>query len=352
MHLPTKQTEDMASRLTTLRLDRESGRGGRLRLEGIGARFLRLDLALLALFLLALSIFTFFWWDDADEAPVGAEATRSAELTSTGTASSASSEWVVAGYLVARRRSLVGSEVTATLSDLLVEEGDTVAKGQVIARLDNTLATADLRIAQSRVDAATSAIEAVEAELAEARQALDRTRPIAERGFASRAALDGAEAKVAALSSRSDQARAEREVAVRESQRLGTLVARHQIRAPFAGVVTGCDARIGETISPMSFSEATTEGVCTIVDPASFEIELEIPENMVSRVSVGAPARFYLDAYPQDDLSATVRSIAPVANRQKSTIAVRLALEEIDPRLRPNMSVRVNLQTAPVENEK
>lgn len=262
------------------------------------------------------------------------------------------SEWVIAGYLKARRQSLVSAEVTAKVTELLVEEGSVVQKDQPIARLDSALAKADLRIAQSRANVAARTVEAALAELNEAKRVLLRTRNLSEQSISSRAALTKAQTRVETLTARHLEAEAKQRMAVREAERAVAVVAKHTILAPFSGAVTGCTAQVGETISPMSSGGSIRNGICTIVDTASIEIELDVPETMISRVRVAAKAQAFLDAYPADGLTAKVRAIAPIANREKSTIKVRLGFKTLDPRLRPNMAIKVNLQTLATETNR
>ncbi|MEM9360343.1 MAG: efflux RND transporter periplasmic adaptor subunit [Pseudomonadota bacterium] len=259
-------------------------------------------------------------------------------------ASSTHSTWTVAGYVVARRQSLVSAEVTARVTSVLVDEGTVVRKGQLIANLDATLAEAGLQIAQARADAAKQTVSVILAELAEAKRVLARTQSLAQRKIASGADLSKAQSSVAALTARLGETQARQQMAEREAERASAVVAKHAITAPFAGVVTTCMAQIGETISPMASGGSIRNGICTILDTASIEIELDVPETMISRLRIGAKAQAFLDAYPKEGLIAEVRAIAPIANREKSTIKVRLGFEHIDARLRPGMAIKVNLQ--------
>lgn len=257
------------------------------------------------------------------------------------------SDWVVAGYVVARRQSFVSTDVTATVAELLVDEGAIVQKGQVIARLDGALAEADLHIAEARADAAAQAVAAVQAELTEAERALERTRDLSARSISSGADLDKAEARVAALTARAKEAQARRLMAMREAERAGAVLAKHVIASPFTGTVVGCSAQVGETISPMSSGGSIRNGICTIIDAASIEIELDVPETMIRRITLGAKAEAFLDAFSNDGLPVFVHAVAPTANREKSTIKVRLRFERMNPRLRPDMAIKVNFLDFP-----
>lgn len=253
-------------------------------------------------------------------------------------------DWIVAGYLVARRESLVSSEVTGRVSRLMVVEGNIVDEGDVIAHLDSTLANADWTIAKARVDASARSIDAAEAELIEAQRALDRTRQLVARDHSSEAELDKKEARFEVLTAQYEKAKADQAIVSLEADRAAAVLAMHTITAPFSGTVSGCAVDVGETVSPMSSHGTARDGICSIVDTSSIEVELEVPEKMLDRVPLGTKVQVVLDAFPDDGLTASVREIAPVVDRAKSTIKVRLGFEEIDPRLRPNMAVKVNLE--------
>lgn len=262
----------------------------------------------------------------------------------------AGADWLVAGYLTAKRESLVSAEVTATVAALFVEAGTSIEAGDVIAELDGSLAEADFRIATSRAQAAERTIEAIAAERREAETFVDRVSVLVEDGGVSAADFDKAQARLAALTARRRQAEAEHQMALQESRRARVFLDKHTIRAPFSGIITSCDVEIGETVSPMSSNGSSGVGVCTIVDPSSIEIEIDVPETMISRVRVGAGAEAFLDAYPEVALPVSVSAVAPEANREKSTIEVRLIFTEPDPRFRPNMAVKVRLQRSNTES--
>ncbi|MEM9281733.1 MAG: efflux RND transporter periplasmic adaptor subunit [Verrucomicrobiota bacterium] len=257
-----------------------------------------------------------------------------------------SSAWTVAGYLVARRESLVSAEITANVAEILVEEGSTVEKGDLIARLDSALAEADYRIAKTEVGAVEHAIDAIEAELVEAKKFLERTNALSGSGATSEADLNKAESRFAALSALLGKNEAELQMARQKVERAEALLEKHLIRAPFAGIVIDRAVEVGETISMMSSSGSTTNGVCTVIDPRSIEVELDVPETMIRRVEPGGAAEVILDAYPDESFVATVKSISATANREKSTIRVWLAFQDFDERFRPEMAVKANLQPA------
>jgi RND family efflux transporter MFP subunit len=114
------------------------------------------------------------------------------------------------------------------------------------------------------------------------------------------------------------------------------------IRAPFDGVVTTKNAQPGEMISPVSAGGGFTRtGIGTIVDMSSLEIEIDVNESYINRVQAGQPVEATLDAYPDWKVPCKVIAIVPTADRQKSTVRVRVGFDELDSRLLPQMAVKV-----------
>jgi RND family efflux transporter MFP subunit len=246
------------------------------------------------------------------------------------------------GYVVARRLATVSSKVTGRIAEVLFEEGAAVEEGQVLARLDDATARADHEVAVRSLEAARRSLREIEVRLADAQKTLDRNRSLVERALVSRSVLDSSEAEVAALQARLAAAGAEVNVArarVAVSQQgLDDLL----IRAPFAGVVISKDAQPGETVSPISAGGGFTRtGIATIVDMESREIEVDVNEAYINRVHDGQPVEAVLDAYPDWKVPGRVISIVPTADRQKATVRVRIGFEQLDPRILPDMGIKV-----------
>ena len=246
------------------------------------------------------------------------------------------------GYVVARRLATVSSKVTGRISEVLFEEGAAVTEGQVLARLDAASAQADHAVATRSLEAARRGLREIEVRLADAQKTLDRNRSLVERALVSKSVLDTSEAEVAALQARLAAAAADVNVAqarVAVSQQgLDDL----EIRAPFAGVVISKDAQPGETVSPISAGGGFTRtGIATIVDMDSREIEVDVNEAYINRVRDGQRVEAVLDAYPDWKLPGRVIRIVPTADRQKATVRVRIAFEQLDPRVLPDMGIKV-----------
>jgi RND family efflux transporter MFP subunit len=257
------------------------------------------------------------------------------------------------GYVTARRRATVSSKLTGKVVEVLVEEGMAVRAGQVLARLDDTTLRRYLELAEAELAASRRTAAETEVRLKEARQTLARASALVRDGISGQAELDRAEAEVDALKARLDLTReqvtvAERQVALRQSDLNDTV-----IRAPFSGIALSKDAQPGEMVSPVSAGGGFTRtGISTIVDMASLEIEVDVNESFINRVTPGQKVEATLDAYPDWKIPSHVIAIVPTADRQKATVLVRIGFEQLDPRILPDMGVKVAFlgaaQPAPV----
>jgi RND family efflux transporter MFP subunit len=246
------------------------------------------------------------------------------------------------GYVTARRRATVASKITGRLTEVDVEEGLPVTRGQLLARLDDAQHQAMLELARSRLVAARRATEQTAAQLGLAHKTLERTRRLVEAGIADREQLDQDETQAVTLKARLavEQQQivvAEREVTLRRTQLDDTI-----IRAPFDGVVVSKDAQPGEMVSPISAGGGFTRtGICTLVDMGSLEIEVDVNESYISRVHPGQRVEALLDAYPEWRIPGKVITTIPTADRQKATVLVRIAFDKLDPRILPEMGIKV-----------
>jgi RND family efflux transporter MFP subunit len=246
------------------------------------------------------------------------------------------------GYVVARRKATVAAEITGKVVEVFIDEGMTVTEGQVVARLDSVLAERDYELARSRVETADAAVAAITADLEDATRIMSRVQTLSQKNFATEADLTKAQARVGVLSAQLRQAQSQFETTRIDAKRSASMLDKHQIRAPFAGVVVDRSAQPGEMISPMSVGGYTRTGICTIVDMDSIEIEVDVNEAFIGRVVPGGAVNAMLDAYPDWTIPASVIAIVPTANREKATVKVRIRFEKKDPRILPDMAVKVN----------
>jgi HlyD family secretion protein len=284
------------------------------------------------------------WWWFSRPRPVEVEtATAQRVVTNNGTRTLLNAS----GYVTARRASTASSKVTGRVTEVLVEEGMAVEEGQVVAHVDSTNVEKSFRLAEAQLAAQRSALGETQANLELGERDLQRSRNLAESHVVSESDLDRAESNVAMLRARmarqqAEIAVAERQVALWQQQLDDTI-----IRAPFAGVVVSKNAQPGEMISPLSAGGGFTRtGVCTIVDMSSLEVEVDVNESYINRVSAGQPVVVTLDSYPEWKIPAKVIAIIPTADRQKATVRVRVGFEKLDPRILPDMGLKVAFQAA------
>jgi len=305
-----------------------------------------LIIAVVAIIVLAaIGALAWFLIAQPDRTPV-----RSATATAIGGASGQGAALLDAsGYVVARRQATVSSKITGMVQQVLIEEGDHVQAGQVIARLDPSNAQASEAQARAQVGQAQANVQLAQAGLADADIKYQRYRGAAGQGIIAtqaiddtRTAYDNARANLAVSRSQVVVAQAQLQVAERG---LDDTV----VRAPFAGVVTDKAAQPGEIVSPVSAGGGFTRtGICTIVDMDSLEVEVDVAESFINRVTPGMPATVKLNAYPDWEIPADVIAVIPTADRSKATVTVRVELKAKDARIVPEMGARVTfLSPAP-----
>jgi HlyD family secretion protein len=246
------------------------------------------------------------------------------------------------GYVTARRKATVSAKVTGKVEEVLIEEGLKVTNQQVLARLDDSNLKTGLDIAEAQLESTRLSLEETRAQLKQADLEFKRSAELTKLNIASQSDLDKAESDAMSLRARLarqelDIATAQRQVSQWEQQ-IEDMV----IRAPFDGIVTTKDAQPGEMISPVSAGGGFTRtGICTIVDMNSREIELDVNESYINRVEPAQPAEATLDAYPDWPIPCKVIAIIPTADRQKSTVKVRVGFDKLEPRILPDMAVKV-----------
>ncbi len=247
------------------------------------------------------------------------------------------------GYVTARRQATVSSKVTGKVREVLIEEGQKVEADQVVAYLDDTEAKTDEGLALARLNAAKTALGEIRATLADAERELVRQQDMAARKLSSQQALDAARTQVDALRARLTNAQAQIPVAERQLEATRNQLANMQVRAPFAGVVTVKAAQPGEMISPISAGGGFTRtGIGTIVDMDSLEVQVDVNEAYINRVTANQPVNVVLNAYPDWNIPASVIAIIPAADRTNATVKVRIAFAAKDARIVPDMGVRVS----------
>jgi len=325
--MSTNEQPTSKPRLSDLKIDSEARQNG-----GGGKRLLLLAAAVIVIIAAAAVFFA------GRRGPITVEVATARPVQAGGAATVLNAS----GYVEPRRKATVSSKITGKVTEVLVDEGMVVEKGQVLARLDDSDARRRFEATRADRDVAAAAINELEVNLADAVRTLKRTVELREEGVASLQDFDTATANVDALRARLAVAKRSLDSADAQLAVAAQDLENYTVRAPFAGVAVSKDAQPGEMVSPVSAGGGFTRtGISTIVDMSSLEIEVDVNESYIANVSAGQPADAVLDAYPQWHIPATVRTVIPTADRQKATVKVRLTFDELDPRILPDMGVKV-----------
>jgi len=255
---------------------------------------------------------------------------RTAQVEVEGGAASAGASAIMAsGYVVARTKASVAAKIAGRLAYLGVSEGSRVRKGEVIARIEGADIAAGLDVARANENQAR-------AEYAQAQSDLTRAIALHERGVISAVDLENARTKTAALEAAYRSASAQTRLAAATLENTN-------VRAPFDGTVLRKDAEVGEIVAPSSAGGALSRtAIVTMADLGTLEVEVDVNEAYIARITGGQPARITLDAYPDTSFAGRVRQVVPTADRQKATVLVKVAIEDKDPRILPEMGARVD----------
>ena len=254
----------------------------------------------------------------------------------------ASSILSASGYIVARRKATASSKVVGRIDELYIEEGMHVEAGQILARLDESALKAEEALAVSQLAAARARESEAVVAITQARQHFSRVQAMHSDNLISHAEFDQAQAELNTQMAKAETAAREADVNTQHLAVVRNRLDDMAIRAPFSGIVISRDAQPGEIVSPSSAGGGFTRtGIGTIVDISSMEVEVDINEAFIDRVNPGQKAETVIDAYADWRIPSHVINIVPTANRQKATVKVRIALDELDARILPDMGVQV-----------
>ena len=244
------------------------------------------------------------------------------------TPTQASTVLTATGYTYARSRAAVGAKIIGRVVELPVDEGDSIAAGDIIAVLDSEDLQASVRLAEASLNEAR-------ARLADAERELVRQAELVEDQLTSQALYDTAitqrdvaVAQVGTAEARLNAAQAQLDYTV--------------VRAPIDGVVIERNIEVGEMVAPGGFtSQQSTGSIVRIADPSSLEVEADINESYIARLQLGQRASIRVDAVPDFEYGGSLRQIVPTADRQRAVVQVKVSIDNIDARLVPDMSCTV-----------
>jgi RND family efflux transporter MFP subunit len=255
------------------------------------------------------------------------------------------------GYVTPRRRATIAAKITGRVTGVFFDEGTHVHAGQLLATLDDSDVKKALDSAKADRDSSQAAIADFQVQLKFSQIELHRAEQLQQAGVQTQEQLDTASTNVDSLKAKINLAKQQvqgSEMRIREAQQA---VDNCVINAPYDGIVVSKDAQVGEMVSPNSAGGGFTRtGIATIVDMNSNEIEVDVNESYIARVKDKQKVTAILDAYPNWEIPSHVRTVIPTADRQKATVKVRISFDKLDPRILPDMGIKVTfLSDEPVK---
>jgi RND family efflux transporter MFP subunit len=255
------------------------------------------------------------------------------------------------GYIVPQRKSALASKVTGRLIWLGVEEGNQVKKDQVVARLENQDVTAAKDQAHANVKAARSNLEQAKAELRDATLTYNRNKELLSKGVIAQATYDTVLARYEKTEAAAEAAEAGVKASLAALDGANIALEYTLIRAPFAGVVLTKDADIGDIVTPIGAATNAKSAVITIADMDSLQVEVDVSESNIQKITIKQPCEIQLDSLPDQRFRGVIHMIVPTADRSKATVTVKVRFLDKDSRILPEMSARVAFLSRPATPE-
>lgn len=245
------------------------------------------------------------------------------------------------GYVVPQRKAAIASKATGRLEWLGVREGSVVKTGELIARLESRDVAAQLQQADANVGVARAGVGQAQAELRDAELALGRARDLRTRNFVAQAQVDQAEARAVKARAAVVSARAAEKAAEAARRAAQVAVAQTEIRAPFDGVVLTKNANVGDLITNFSAAADSKGAVVSMADMTTLEVEADVSESSLSRISLGQPCEIQLDAFPEQRFRGEVSRLVPTVDRAKASVLTKIRFLDPDARVLPEMSAKI-----------
>lgn len=256
------------------------------------------------------------------------------------------------GYVTPRRRATIAAKITGQITEMLVDEGMHVKKGDVLARFDASNIKAAMQTLEAEVEAAEALVSEIRVNLKNSERNHTRNQSLFQTGVITAKERDDSKALFDGFEARLYVARKQIVVSRTRLSEMKQEYENYTVKAPFTGIVVSKDAQVGEIVSPVSAGGGYTRtGIATIVDMESLEIEVDINESYIAKVKNGQKVTAILDAYPEWNIPSRVRTVIPTADRQKATVKVRIAFDVLDPKILPDMGVKVSFIDGSTKSE-
>jgi HlyD family secretion protein len=236
---------------------------------------------------------------------------------------------VVSGYIITRERIEISPRFMGVVKWIGVKKGDVVTNGQVVVLLDDTEYRARLQQAEGLLADARAG-------LAKAGLDYERITKLAKTDIESKQAQDDARLRV-------DSARAQIEAAEGARDVARAYVEWCTIRSPLDGVVLEKLVDPNELVTPQSFggTRGPSTALVAVADPKDLQVEIDMNEADLAKVSLGQKCRVSPEAYPDKNYEGVVAEIAPEANRAKGTLQIKVQVKNPDRFLTPELSAKV-----------
>lgn len=255
--------------------------------------------------------------------------------------SQANSVLTASGYVVAQRKAAVSSKVSGKLVALHVIEGDAVHQGQIIGRIESADVEALLAQNRAALEMAKADLANAQAELDDAKLDLDRKTQLNMQAAIARVDVDNARARHSKAVASFNARKASIQMAEANVRNAEVQVENTIIRAPFDGTVLTKNANVGEVITALGAAAGSRGAVVTLADMNSLEVEADISESNIERVTANQPCEVSLNAYSDKRYRAYLSKIIPTADRAKATVQVKIRFQERDERVLPEMGAKV-----------
>ncbi|MBV8062981.1 MAG: efflux RND transporter periplasmic adaptor subunit [Nevskia sp.] len=255
------------------------------------------------------------------------------------------------GYVVAQRKASVSSKGTGRVEWLGVNEGDHVAEGTVVARLESHDVEASYHAAVANTQVAAAAVPSAQNELDDAQRNLDRTTILFDKKLVSLLNLQDAASRLARTKASRASAMASLEAARANEDVARSNLEYTRIRAPFDGVVISRSANVGDIVTPLSSAADAKGAVLVLADMSTLEVDADVAESALSSIKVGQPCEIVLDAFPDKRFRGEISIIVPTVHRASATVTTKVRILDPDPKILPDMSARVAFLSQPADAE-
>ncbi|MFO0888400.1 MAG: efflux RND transporter periplasmic adaptor subunit [Isosphaeraceae bacterium] len=248
------------------------------------------------------------------------------------------------GYLKAQKQAMIGTKIAGRVEQMLVKEHDMVEANQLLAVIEHHDVDAMIEQREANMERCKADLEEANADLWEKRRLDQRAERLLAKKMVpqedfdkAKAAKEMAEAKIKALQSSIKMMEAN----IKELK--ATVRYQMEIRAPFRGTVVEKQGEVGEIISPMAMSSSLgRSAVVTVADLEHMDVETDISENLLSRISDNQPAEVSVSAIPDRRYKGRLRQVIPMGDRTRGTVKVKVEILDPDSKLFPELAATVH----------